>query len=227
MENMKKFAGVLAISALLFLSAPAAFASVPAESETMQAASEVVDATIPITDETLDAAHAGKHATEPLSQLKLKDFGWRIVNFIALMIILVHFCVKPLGKSLSSRREGIVTEIDDLEKRKQVAEQAYNDFQQKIAVVEADIDKIVERAVAQAEVEKRNIIARAESAAEEMKRSAEQAVANEVAEARTMLREEVAEKAFVMAEELIRKNLKVSDQKTIIENYLDKVEAIS
>ena len=227
MKNMKKFAGVLAVWSLLFLSAPVVFASAPAESEAMQATSEVVDATIPVIDETLDATHGEEHASAPLSQAKLKDFGWRIVNFIALMIILVHFGAKPIGKSLSSRREEIVTEIDDLEKRKQVAEQSYNDFKQKIAVVEADIDKIVERAVAQAEVEKRNIIARAESAAEEMKRSAEQAVANEVAEARTMLREEVAEKAVSMAEELIRKNLKANDQKAIIENYLNKVEAIS
>ncbi|MBM9519324.1 F0F1 ATP synthase subunit B [Desulforhopalus vacuolatus] len=227
MKNMKKFAGVLAISSLLFLSVPVAFASVPADSKAMQAASEVIDATIPIMDETLDTTHAGKHVVDPFSQAKLKDFGWRIVNFIALMIILVHFAAKPLGKSLSSRREEIVNEIDDLEKRKQVAEQSYNNFQQKIAVVEADIDKIVERAVAQAEVEKRNIIARAESAAEEMMRSAEQAVANEVAEARTMLREEVAEKAVTMAEGLLRKNLRASDQKAIIENYLNKVEAIS
>ncbi len=164
---------------------------------------------------------------EPLSMGKLKDFGWRIVNFIALMIILVKFGAKPLGNALSGRRKAIVTEIDELEQRKAEAEKAYKEFQGKLATVEADIDKIVERAVAQAEVEKKKILEKAEAAAEELRRSAEQAVANEVAEARMMLREEVAEKAAVMAEKIIKKNLKATDQKAIIENYLAGVEAIS
>lgn len=171
--------------------------------------------------------HDGHGDADMLSRAKLKDFGWRIVNFIALLIILVKFGAKPLGNALSGRRSRIVSEIDELERRKDEAQKAYQEFQGKLASVEADIDRIVERAVAQAEVEKAKILEKAEAAAEEMKRSAEQAVQNEVAEARKILREEVAEKAAVMAEEIIRQNLKANDQKTIIENYLARVGAMS
>jgi len=174
-----------------------------------------------------DAADAGGHAVpNSLSAEKLKDLGWRIVNFIALIIILVKFAAKPIGNSLSDRRKKIKEEIEDLEAKREASEQSYNDFKAKLAKVEEEIDKIVGRAVAQAEVEKTKIIEKAEQAAADIKRSAEMAVQNEVTEARKWLKNEVAEQAAVMAEELIVKNLTDDDQVKIIENYLDKVGAV-
>ncbi len=223
MKIWKKQTGWLVVLALfcLFLSPALLVAS------TTEAVVEGHDAVVEHELAADGEAVAAHHEQNPLSAAKLKDFGWRVVNFIALMIILVKFAAKPLGNTLSGRRKAIAGEIDELEKRKAEAEKSYNEFQSKLATVEADIDKIVERAVAQAEVEKKKILEKAEAAADELKRSAEQAVANEVAEARMMLREEVAEKAATMAEEIIKKNLKAADQKVIIENYLAGVEAIS
>lgn len=170
---------------------------------------------------------AGGHAVpNSLSAEKIKDLGWRIVNFIALMIILVKFGAKPIGAGLSARRNKIKDEIEELEQKQVEAEASYNDFKAKLATVESEIDKVVDRAIAQAEVEKTKIIEKAEAAAEDLKRSAEMAVTNEVTEARRILKDEVAEQAAVMAEELIVKNLTGDDQVKIIENYLDKVGAV-
>jgi F-type H+-transporting ATPase subunit b len=177
-----------------------------------------------------DAGHgeaAGGHAVaNSLSAAKLKDLGWRIVNFIALMIILVKFGAKPIGNGLSARRNKIKDEIEHLEQKRTVAEDAYNEFQAKLASAESEIDKVVERAIAQAEVEKAKILEKAEQAAEDLMRSAEMAVQNEITEARRLLKNEVADQAAVMAEEIIVKNLTVDDQVKIIENYLEKVGAV-
>lgn len=172
------------------------------------------------------AAAGGHQVPNSLSAAKLKDLGWRIVNFIALMIILVKFAAKPIGSGLASRRKQIQDEIEDLENKRIMAQASYSEFKTKLASVESEIDKVVERAVAQAEVEKTKIIEKAESAAQDLKRSAEQAVQNEVTEARKVLKNEVAEQAAVIAQELIVKNLTAEDQVTIIENYLDKVGAV-
>jgi len=170
---------------------------------------------------------AGGHAVpNSLSAAKLKDLGWRIVNFIALMIILVKFGAKPIGAGLSARRNKIKDEIEHLEQKRTVAEDAYNEFQVKLASVESEIDKVVERAIAQAEVEKTKILEKAEQAAADLMRSAEMAVQNEITEARRLLKNEVAEQAAVMAEELIVKNLTADDQVKIIDNYLEKVGAV-
>jgi F-type H+-transporting ATPase subunit b len=168
-----------------------------------------------------------KHvAFNSLSNEKLKDLGWRVVNFIALMIILVKFGAKPIGSSLAARRNKIKDEIEDLEVKRDDAEASYNDFQAKLATVESEIDKVVERAIAQAEVEKTKILEKAEQGAADLMRSAEMAVTNEVTEARRTLKNEVAEQAAILAEELIVKNLTADDQVKIIDNYLDKVGAV-
>ncbi len=221
MNDLKKIAGLaslLAIALWFALSLGTAFASgdaSPAPAATEHAAAAA--------DTHADAGHA---VSNSLSAAKLKDLGWRVVNFIALMIILVKFGAKPIGNGLASRRNQIKEEIEDLKQKKTDAENSYNEFQAKLATVESEIDKVVERAVAQAEVEKTKILEKAEQAADDLKRSAEQAVQNEVTEARKVLKDEVAEQAAVIAQELIVKNLTADDQVKIIENYLDKVGAV-
>nr|WP_275888802.1 ATP synthase F0 subunit B [Desulfoprunum benzoelyticum] len=174
------------------------------------------------------AAAEGGHGAvkDSLSAEKLKDLGWRVVNFIALMIILVKFGAKPIGAGLAGRQKKIKDEIEELEAKRAAAEKSYRDFESKLATVEKDIDKIVEKAVAQAELEKVKILERAEQAAADIKRQAELAVQKEIMDARRYLKDEVADKAAAMAESLIMKNLTPGDQVKIVEDYLAKVGAV-
>ncbi len=173
-----------------------------------------------------DGGHGASKVSKSLSAEKVKDLGWRIVNFIALMIILVKFAAKPIGAGLVARQKKIKNEIEELQQKRVDAERSYNDFQAKLASVESEIDKIVDRAVAQAEIEKVKIIEKAEQAAHDIKRSAEMAIQNELTEARRTLKNEVADQAAAMAEILIVNNLTADDQVKIIDNYLAKVGAV-
>jgi len=171
-------------------------------------------------------AAAGHAVQDSLSPAKLKDLGLRVMNFVALMIILIKFAAKPIGSALSGRRKQVKDDLESLEAKKAEAERSYKEFSAKLASVEKDVDQIVEKAIAQAEIEKVKIIERAEKMAEDIKRQAQMAVANEVTAARRMLKNEIADKAAVMAEALIVKNLTDDDQVKIVEDYLDKVGAI-
>ncbi len=173
-----------------------------------------------------DDAHGGAHAADSLSPEKLKDLGFRVMNFIVLLLILVKFGAKPIANGLGARRKQIREELEDLEAKKVDAEMAYKDFSEKLESVEKDVGTIVEKAVAQAEIEKVRILEAAEKSADDIKRSAEMAIANEVTAAKRVLKVEVTEQAAVMAEELIVKNLTSDDQVKIIEDYLDKVGAV-
>ncbi|MBV5306428.1 MAG: ATP synthase F0 subunit B [Desulfobulbaceae bacterium] len=172
------------------------------------------------------ASDAGHAVQNSLSPAKLKDLGLRVMNFAALMIILVKFGAKPIGSALSGRRKQVKDDLESLEAKKAAAERSYKEFSAKLASVEKDVDQIVEKAIAQAEIEKAKIIERAEKMAEDIKRQAQMAVANEVTAARRMLKNEIADQAAVMAEALIIKNLTGDDQVKIVEDYLDKVGAI-
>ncbi len=161
-----------------------------------------------------------------LSSEKLWDLFFRILNFAVLIFILVKFGAKPIAEGLSGRQKKIKEDIEDLESRRAEAETSYREFESKLAGMEKEIDTIVEKAVAQAEVEKTKIIEKAEQAADDIKRQAEMAVQNEITEARRTLKNDIAEQAAAMAEELIVKNLTADDQVKIIEDYLDKVGAV-
>ena len=171
------------------------------------------------------AAHGAKKGGS-LSKEKLTDLFWRVVNFAALMIILVKFAAKPIGAGLAARRKQVKDELEDLESRKLAAEKSYRDFEAKLATVEKDIDAIVDRAIAQAEIEKTKILEKAEQAAADIKRQAELAIQKEIMEAKRTLKNEVADQAAAMAEALIVKNLTPVDQVKIVEDYLAKVGAV-
>lgn len=209
-KQLTGFVGIIVLTLLFVCSTVPSYASSPAPADSHAVAA--------------DGGH-GK-VSSSLSAEKLKDLGWRVVNFIALIIILVKFGAKPIGAGLAARRKGIQDEIEELQRKRAEAEKSYNDFQAKLASVESEIDKIVDRAVAQAEIEKTKILEKAEQAAQDLKRSAELAIQNEVTEARRTLKNEITEQAAVMAEKLIVNNLTADDQVKIIEKYLAKVGAV-
>ena len=161
-----------------------------------------------------------------LSPEKLKDLFWRTVNFLALVVLLVKFGAKPIMSGLSGRQQQIREELETLTARRDEAEASYKEFSAKLAGMEREMEVIVEKAIAQAQVEKERILAEAEKAAEDIKRQAEAAVMAELEDAKRTLREEVAEQAAAMAEELIVKNLTPADQVAITEQYLERVGAV-
>lgn len=171
-------------------------------------------------------AHGGGHAAPMITAAKLKDLFWRTVNFIALMVILVKFLAKPISSGLSGRRQQIKEELEDLQAKRDEAERSYKEFVSRLAGMEKEMGIIVEKAIAQAQVEKTRILDEAERAAEDIKRQAGAAVQAELVDARRTLRNEVAEQAAAMAEELIVKNLTAKDQVAITEQYLERVGAV-
>lgn len=157
---------------------------------------------------------------------KLWDLFYRVLNFAVLVFILVKFGAKPIANALAGRQKKIKDDIEDLEARREEAEKTYREFETKLAGMEKEIDTIVDKAIAQAEIEKQKILEKAQQSAEDMKRQAEMAINNEIMVARRTLKNDAAEQATAMAEELIRKNLTADDQVKIIEDYLDKVGAV-
>jgi F-type H+-transporting ATPase subunit b len=222
MRGVKQFVGILSLASLALwfaLSFGTAFAS----GQASQPAADSHAVSAPADGHGNTAAKSGGS----LSIEKVKDLGWRVVNFIALMIILVKFGAKPIGSGLAARRKQIKDDIENLQQKRVESEESYRTFQEKLANVESEIDTIVEKAIAQAEIEKTKIIEKAEQAADDIKRTAEMAIQNEITEARRSLKNEVAEQAAVMAEELIVKNLTNDDQFRIIDDYLAKVGAVN
>jgi F-type H+-transporting ATPase subunit b len=187
------------------------------------------DAATVVHQEAKTSGHeAAEHGEEhpAITKAKLMDLGFRFMNFAVLVFILVYYGAKPIAAGLSSRKNKIKNDIEDLEAKKAEAEKSFKEFETKLAGIEAEIDTIVEKAVAQAEIEKARIIEKAEQAAADIQRQAEMAIQHEIMEAKRTLKNDIADQAAAMAEELIKKNLTAADQVKIVEDYLVKVGAV-
>jgi F-type H+-transporting ATPase subunit b len=182
------------------------------------------DSGSPAAEEHGPAAHGetGHHAGPMITGEKLKDLLWRVMNFAALVFLLVKFGGRPAARYFDDRRRGIADELKNMEARRDEAERACKEFEARLAGMEDEIALTVERAVAAAGKEKDRILAEAEQAAQEIRRQAEAAVQAAMAAAQRGLQEEVAEQAAAMAEQLIASNLTPADHVAIIEQYLDK-----
>jgi len=219
------FLGLCLITAPLSLMA----SSSPAGDTSHKAASSAsAQVSAPAAHNEAAAEHSEHGHGEPgvITKAQVTDLFWRIVNFAALVFLLVYFCAKPLGASLSARRQQVREEVEGLEARRQEAENAYQELVAKLQGIEKDIKEIVDRAVVQAEKERVRIIEAAEKSAADLTRQAEMAVQKELLDAKRLLRDEMADKAAAMAEEIIKTSLTPDDQLRIVDQYLSKVEAV-
>ncbi|NOX25329.1 MAG: F0F1 ATP synthase subunit B [Deltaproteobacteria bacterium] len=175
-------------------------------------------------------AYAGEHGGahhELISHTRLVNFGWRCMNFAALVVIMVKYVIPPIGKILSDRRMAIVNQFEDLHERRTEVEKSYKECEVKLSGIGQEVDNILKTARTQAEEEKARIIGDAKRSAEDIKRKAVASVHNELSKAKQKLREDVAEQAAALAADIIRKNFSEADQTKMVEDYLEQVGAMA
>jgi F-type H+-transporting ATPase subunit b len=150
---------------------------------------------------------------------------WRVMNFTVLVAALVFILRKPLSQALSSRIKMIREQLDDLEAQKAEAEKQLAAYNEKLAQLEQEAEKIVDDYVRQGNEAKARILKEAEAAAEKLQAQARRNIEHEFEQAKLDLQKEIFEKSLVKAEEIIRNKISNEDQDRIVDDYLKKVVA--
>ena len=157
--------------------------------------------------------------------------GWvstdtfRVMNFTVLAVALFFVLRKPLSQALGSRIKGIKEQLDDLEAQKAEAEKKLAEYNQQLAQLEKEAEKIVDDYVRQGNEAKARILKEAEASAEKLQVQARRNIEHEFAQAKLELQKEIFEKSLVKAEEIIRSKFSGEDQDRIVDDYLKKVVA--
>jgi F-type H+-transporting ATPase subunit b len=157
--------------------------------------------------------------------------GWvstdtfRVMNFAVLVIVLVFLLRKPLSQALRSRITVIKDQLEDLEARKDEAERKLAEYNEKLAQLEQEAEKIVEDYVKQGNEAKERIMKEAEASAEKLKAQARRNIEHEFERAKLALQEEIFETSLRKAEEIIKNKISDDDQDRIVDEYLKKVVA--
>ena len=157
--------------------------------------------------------------------------GWvstdtfRVMNFTVLAVALFFVLRKPLSQALGSRIKGIKEQLDDLEAQKAEAEKKLAEYNQQLAQLEKEAEKIVDDYVRQGNEAKARILKEAEASAEKLQVQARRNIEHEFAQAKLELQKEIFEKSLVKAEEIIKGKFTGQDQDRIVDDYLKKVVA--
>ncbi len=165
-------------------------------------------------------AAAGSEGASPWDSWMLL---WRVINTLALIILLVYVLKNPLKKFFFERRVRIERELEEAREQRNRAQQTVEEYKVKLAGMEAELEKMRGELRKSAETEKEKVLANAERMANAMIESAKVAAEQELRNAKIALKNEAVELAVQLAESLIRERINEDDRKRIVEDYLVKV----
>ena len=170
------------------------------------------------------AGYASENAHQPDSAAQLKDFGWRILNFAILAVILFWAIRKANVKgALSDRQIQIEKSLRDAKQAKEAAEAKLLEYGDKLDKAAKEIEVIRASIISEGELEKNRIIAEAKIAAEKIVVQAAQSADLETIKARETLRAEAGRLVVELAAGKLSAAVQKGDHDRFVGEYLDKV----
>ncbi len=150
---------------------------------------------------------------------------YRVMNFAVLAIGLFLILRKPVAQTFSNRIKSIRHELDELEEKKKAAEDELARYNQQLAKLEDEAEKIIQEYIRQGNEARARILEAAKASAAKLEEQARRSIESEFKKAKEQLVQEIMEKALVRAEDKIKTSITPDDQNKLVDEYLQKVVA--
>ena len=156
-------------------------------------------------------------------------FNWNfvaehLVNLIILLGVLFYFLKDPLKNFLIERRGTISNEIDKAQATIAQARKDYEEYNEKFKKLDEEVRSLRETIRQEGETERKQILRQAEASSQRVKEETRETIRLETEKAKQEIRSEAVSLAVASAEEIIRRNLKESDERRFIEDFINTVE---
>ena len=151
--------------------------------------------------------------------------GWilKLLNMIVFLGILGYFLRGPVTKALAQRHEQIQRDAAEARERRTKADQMAADIQARLTQIEQEVRSIGERAEADGQRQRQELMAAAEAEAAKILQSARNEVDNRLKNARRELTEYAGQLASERAEVILKDKITEADQKKLFEESLREV----
>lgn len=154
---------------------------------------------------------------------QLKDFAWRMLNTVILVVILYKLMWSKLKGFFVERREAIKLTMEQSEIARAEAEKKYQEYTDRLTKATDEITGIAEMIKSQGVAEREKIIESAKKSSEKMKEDAKARMEQEYKKASDRLRVEAAELSVLMAEDILRKSVKPQDHENMVKDFLERM----
>ena len=149
--------------------------------------------------------------------------GFFTINFLLFALVLRRYALPVIKETLRQRRDTVVRALNEAKRAKEEAENLRWEYEQKLAGLTAERERLRAQALEAAEREKGRILEETRRLAERIRTEAQLIAQREVEEARRSLRREVAEQAVRLATDLLRSRLTPADQSRFVQDLLVEV----
>lgn len=154
--------------------------------------------------------------------------GWilKLANMLLFFGVLVYFIKGPVKKAFAERSAQIRQAADEAKERRVKADQMASDIQARLTQIETEVRSIHERAQAEGERQKRELIAAAEVEAQKILAAAKSEVDNRLKHARKELTEYAGQLATERAEAILREKITEQDQRKLFDESLRELSEV-
>jgi F-type H+-transporting ATPase subunit b len=169
----------------------------------------------------------GEHGEAPKTYFGIPGWILKLFNMIVFLGLLGWLLRKPVGGALTARGEQIRKDAAEARERRQKSDQMAADIQSRLTMIEQEVRAIRERAEADGQRQRQELIAAAEAEAKKILQAARNEVDNRLKTAKHELTEYAGELATQRAETILKEKITESDQKKLFEESLRQVSEAS
>jgi len=154
--------------------------------------------------------------------------GWilKLANMFVFLGVLGYLIGGPVKKAFAERGEQIRRAAEEAKTRREKADQLASDIQSRLGQIEDELRAIHERAEAEGERQKKELIAAAEAEAQKILTAARNEVDNKLKRARHELTEYAGQLASERAEALLRERINDSDRHNLFSESVKELEGV-
>ena len=165
----------------------------------------------------------GEHGEAPKTYFGIPGWVLKILNMVVFLAILGYFLRGPVTTALAQRHEQIQRDAAEARERRTKADQMAADIQARLTQIEQEVRSIRERADADGQRQRQELMAAAEAEAAKILQSARNEVDNRLKNARHELTEYAGQLASERAETILKDKITEADQKKLFEESLHEV----
>ena len=175
--------------------------------------------------EAHEQTHGGQEGAKHEEKTYFGIPGWilKLANMVLFIGVLVYFVGGPVKRAFAERSAQIQAAADEARERRVKADQMASDIQARLTAIQEEVRSIHERAVAEGERQKRELIASAEAEAQKILAAARNEVDNRLKHAKTELTAYAGQLAAERAEQLLREKITSEDQQKLFQESLREV----
>ncbi|MCB0419441.1 MAG: ATP synthase F0 subunit B [Bdellovibrionales bacterium] len=164
--------------------------------------------------------HGDPHAI-PLKAIAIQAF-----NFGVLLLLLAYFLKKPIQSLFADRGEQYEAHLKVAQAAKEEAEKKKTAIKERLQTLTETADQSVQKAKADAEELKHQIIADAKNLARKLEEEAHRTVDYEAQKAVAMIRQELIDKSLSESEKHLKTEINKDDQKRLQNEFVSKIQVV-